>query len=225
MAKKNKYDTDPLDPDVADRAGEHWSTPSDPATAPMQPQPAPAQVRPIASLPYAESEAATRHFDESGKGYTAYHSVYEQPADVAAPGDLAAGQAKPAKKIIQRPTSRVVPGINLAENLTLLLPYLPFYLGGVAALIELFLVPRSETRARFHASQGLAMHIVAIAISTVLGLLNDFAGARIGGVAFSIAATVIFIVCMIRVWKGEPVHIAPVDDLSNWLNNKINPKK
>ena len=139
--------------------------------------------------------------------------------------DLTTGKGKPAKKIIQPPTSRVVPGINLAENLTLLLPYLQFYLGGVAALIELFLIRRSETRARFHASQGLALHIVSIAISVIFGFLNDFTGARIGGYAFSIAATIIFIVCMIRVWKGEPVHIAPVDDLSNWLNNKINPKK
>lgn len=224
MAKKSKYDTDPLDPNVADRAGEHWSTPSESATAPMQPQPTPAQVRPVAGLPYAESEAATRHFDESGKGYTAYHSVFEQPADLAPPSEVSAPAGK-LKKIVQKPTSRIVPGIKLAENLTLILPYLPFYVGGIVALIELFLVPRSETRVRFHASQALALHIVSIAVSVILGFLNEFATARIGGFAWSITATVIFVVCMIRVWKGEAVHIAPVDDLSGWLNNKINPKK
>lgn len=216
MAKKNKYDTDPLDAEVADRADAYWSTP-DPATAPMQPQPA--TVKPVQ---VADSEAATRHFDQSAKGYTAYHSVFDNPAEKPVPVD----QPKPAaKKTIQRPTSRTVPGINLAENATLMLPYLPFYVGGIAALIELFLIPRSETRARFHASQGLAMHVVSIAISVILGFLNDFTGARIGSLAFSLAATIIFVVCLIRVWKGEPVHLAPLDDLSTWLNNKINPKK
>lgn len=210
MAKKSKYDTDPLDPEVEGRATQQW-------TQPIGPVPETAQSSSGSSdrRPYAGDDYETRRFEQ--KGYTAYQSVYEQPS---APAPVPLGQ-----KNIQPPTSRIVPGLNLAENLTLILPYIPFYIGAIAGLIELFLIPRDETRARFHASQGLALHIVALAIGAVLGALSSFSGARIGGIAVSITATILFVVSMIRVWKGEPHHLAPLDDLSSWLNEKIAPKK
>jgi hypothetical protein len=30
---------------------------------------------------------------------------------------------------------------------------------------------------------------------------------------------------MIRVWKGKPHHIAPLDELTKWLDEKIKPRK
>jgi uncharacterized membrane protein len=217
MAKKNKYDTDPLDPSVADRADQAWG----PEPAQVQPQPQPSPVVPSAR-PFVETEEPTRRLDK--KGYTAYHSVFDAPAD-APVQPVVSSKTAPPKKHVDPPTSRPVAGLNLAENATLILPYVPFYIGAIVAVIELFMIPRSETRARFHASQGLAMHAVALIIGAVLGALNNFAGARIGGIAFSIATTILFVVSMIRVWRGEPVHIAPLDDLSTWLNDKIAPKK
>jgi uncharacterized membrane protein len=225
MAKKSKYDTDPLDPEVADRADQQWGAPPAPSEPTLvRPQPASAQSvpQPGDPRPFANSEGPTRPLGQ--KNYTAYHSVFDDQSAAAAP--LADSQPSlPAKKLVQPPTSRPVAGLNLAENITLILPYAPFYIGAVASVIELLMIPRSETRARFHASQGLALHIVALAIGGVLGFLSDFSGARIGGVVFSVATTILFIIAMIRTWKGEPVHVAPADDLSSWINEKISPRK
>ena len=67
-----------------------------------------------------------------------------------------------------RPTSRSVAGIGLPEKWAMILPYAPFYIGVIASLIELFLVPRKEVKVRFHAAQGLALHVVILVLSTLL---------------------------------------------------------
>jgi hypothetical protein len=30
---------------------------------------------------------------------------------------------------------------------------------------------------------------------------------------------------MVRVWQGKPHHIAPLDDATRWLNEKISPMR
>jgi len=30
---------------------------------------------------------------------------------------------------------------------------------------------------------------------------------------------------MIRVWRGEPHHIAPLSEAANWLDDRIKPRK
>jgi uncharacterized membrane protein len=94
----------------------------------------------------------------------------------------------------------------------------------VAALVELFLVPRKEQKVRFHAAQGLALHIVALAIQTLFSVVGAITDSSIGGSLFSTAATIFLIISMIRVWKGEPHRIAPVSEPAQWLNQRIEPR-
>ncbi len=208
MDKKNKYDTNPLDPDfprrTQDVGGQTETAESSEQTRTL------------------ESEAPTRRIDVPYSAPTSYPSVFVPPRHEP-PATQAANFKPPAT--IQQPTSRTVPGINLPENVVMIVPYLPFYLGIVAAVVELFMVPRHEARVRFHAAQGLALHLLVIAIQFLFAIIGNFTGGRIGSVLFSVATFVFFIVSMIRVWKGEPHHIAPLDDATKWLDEKIEPKK
>jgi uncharacterized membrane protein len=113
----------------------------------------------------------------------------------------------------------------LPENVTLALPYAPFFIGAVAGALELFLTPRSEPRARFHAAQGLALHLAAIAIKLVFNIIENITGTSAGGKIFWIVSTVLFVIATIRVWKGESLHVAAVDDATAWLNERIDPQK
>jgi len=88
----------------------------------------------------------------------------------------------------------------------------------------LFLVPRKELKVRFHASQGLALHIVILVIQTLFGVVGAISDSSIGGSLFSAAATIFLIVSMIRVWKGEPHRIAPTTEPAQWLNERIEPR-
>ena len=103
--------------------------------------------------------------------------------------------------------------------------YFPFYIGLIAAIIELAVVPRNETRTRFHAAQGLALHLAIVAGSVLFKIVGAIAGSGFGGVLFSLAALVFLIVSMARVWKGKPHHIAPLDEATRWLNERISPMK
>ena len=102
-----------------------------------------------------------------------------------------------------------------------MLPYAPFYIGVVASLIELFLVPKSETRVRFHASQGLALHIAIMVVQTIFGVVGAITGSSVGGKLFGLAAFVFLIISMIRVWKGEPHYIAPLAEPAKWFEEHI----
>ena len=210
MDKKTKYDTNPLDPDFP-RHTREVSGNTDTVAGERE--------RDTRAL---ESEAPTRRIDVPYSAPTSYPSVFVppqhqppvvQPAPFVPPVNL------------HPPTSRTIPGINLPENVVLIVPYLPFYLGVVAGLIELYLVPRTESRVRFHAAQGLALHLLVIAVQFLFLFIRTFTGGRIGSGLFSLAAFIFLVVSMIRVWKGEPHHIAPLDDATKWLNEKIEPRK
>jgi uncharacterized membrane protein len=86
-------------------------------------------------------------------------------------------------------------------------------------------VPRNETRVRFHAAQGLAMHLFVIAVQIILNIIGGLTGSRIGSTFFWIISIVFFAISIIRVWKGEPHHIAPLDEATEWLNQTIEPHK
>jgi uncharacterized membrane protein len=77
---------------------------------------------------------------------------------------------------------------------------------------------------RFHAAQGLAMHLFVIAVQIILNIIGGFTGSRIGSFFFMVAAIVFFAISIIRVWKGEPHHIAPLDEPTKWLNQTIEPR-
>jgi uncharacterized membrane protein len=117
-----------------------------------------------------------------------------------------------------------VAGFGLPEKWAVMLPYAPFYIGVVPALIELFLVPRKELKVRFHASQALALHIVALVIQTLFSVVGAITDSSIGGSLFKTAAMVFLIVSMVRVWKGEPHRIPPVVEPAQWLNERIEPR-
>jgi uncharacterized membrane protein len=103
-----------------------------------------------------------------------------------------------------------------------MLPYAP-YIGLVAALVELAIVPREETRVRFHAAQGLALHLAIVAISMLFNFVALASGSRFGGVLFGTASTIFLVISMIRVWQGKSHHIAPLDEPARWLGDKIAP--
>jgi uncharacterized membrane protein len=105
------------------------------------------------------------------------------------------------------------------------LPYTPFYIGLVAAIIELLVVPRNETRTRFHAAQGLALHLAILVGSLLFKIVGAVTGSGFGGFLFGLAAFIFLIISMLRVWKGKPHHVAPLDDATHWLNERIPPTK
>ena len=107
----------------------------------------------------------------------------------------------------------------------MVLPYAPFYIGVVVSLIILFLTPREEVRVRFHASQGLALHVAILVVQTLFGVVAAITDNSIGGKIFGLAAFIFLVVSMLRVWKGEPHHIAPVNEFTQWFNQHIKPRK
>jgi len=117
--------------------------------------------------------------------------------------------------------------ISLPENILTALPYIPFsIIGIVAAIIELIFIPRSEPKVRYHAAQGLAAQLGIWVVVAVLGFLSI--GVDIAGTLswiFSIVTTIMLLVFAYKAWKGEPIHIETVQDLTDWLEEKIAPNK
>jgi uncharacterized membrane protein len=121
-----------------------------------------------------------------------------------------------------QPIDRKVDKVGLPENILVALPYLPWGIGLIAGLIELLLVPRTEPKVRFHAAQGLALNIGILAISFILGIVNNFADwVDLGRFIFGIVMTILSFVWAYKAYKGEPIHIESVDDLTNWLEEKV----
>lgn len=206
--KKTKYDTNPLDTDYAARAANDWGTPR-----PVEPMPEKKEVW--------DAEAPTKRYDSSiPYSYPSINVPPSYPPKVAEAANLK------SSPVVAPPSSeRTVPGLGLPENITLILPYTPFFIGAVAGTLELFLTPRSEPRARFHAAQGLALQLAAIAIKIIFNIVEGITGTNIGGKIFWAASITLFIIAMIRIWKGESVHVAAVDDATAWLDERIDPEK
>ncbi len=222
--KKSKYDTNPLDPDFVKNADENWSGET---SGPETREVGGGTTREIggsgndAARRSVYSEAPTRRYDNVQVD-APYPSVfvpptYSPPAPYQPP-------VAPFRRSIDKPTSRTVPGIGLPEKWTLMLPYTPFYIGVVVSILELFLVPRSEPRVRFHASQGLALHVGILLVQTLFGVLEAITGNGVGAKLFGLAATIFLIISMVRVWKGEAHHIAPISEPSQWFNDHIQPR-
>jgi uncharacterized membrane protein len=206
--KKSKYDTNPLDTDYAQRAGKAWGEPRpvEPVTKAQEPW---------------EAEAPTRRYDSSIP--VSYPSINVPPTY---PPRAPAGAAAEMSPRAAAPSStRSVPGLGLPENITFALPYAPFFIGAVAGAVELLLTPRNEIRARAHASQGLVLQLLTVAITTIFNIVGNITGSNIGGKLFWTASIIFFIVAMIRVWKGEEMHVAAADDAARWLNERISPQK
>ncbi|MGB9179117.1 MAG: hypothetical protein WCB68_07700 [Pyrinomonadaceae bacterium] len=235
--KKGKYDTNPLDADYARSTDDVWGARHAEDVAP-ETEEMKGATRDVARTPneqarqHPEAEAPTRRIDNAQAAsypsvfipptyqppqvYQPPQSVYQPPPDYRATSPIATAG---------RPTSRTVSGIGLPENVTMILPYIPFHIGAVASVIELLIIPRQEVRARFHAAQGLALHLAVIAVSILFSLIGNFVNVGVGSSLFSVAALLFFIISIIRVWKGEPHRIAPLTDATQWLNGHIELKK
>jgi len=242
--KRSKYDTNPLDEGVASRAKESFGHVHE-----GRPGPPTEEVRggPTRDIGRTESEAArlnpeteapTRRIDDE---VTSYPSIfvpskprapqyYEppkinpniyQPPPVPPPSVY----QPPPVPVAFKPGSNTVSGLGIPERWAVIFPYLPFYLAIVAAIIELILVPRTETRVRFHASHGLALQLGVTAISMLLTFAGLLAGRSTGAGLFSAASFVFLIIAIIRVWKGKSFVIPPIDEPRKWLDEKIRPRK
>jgi uncharacterized membrane protein len=206
MAKK-KFDTNPLDPTFPEKARE--------AETNALPQSA---YETADFSPPSVTEEQTKRFAE--RDFAAYQSPYNGqniPANYNYKTANLAG--------MNESSSRKVSKIGLPENILTAVPYIPFWMGLIAGLLLLFFTPKSETKVRFHAAQGLAAHIAVLIITGILSGVDNFipfAGPANG--IFWIVTTIMFIVFAVKAWRGKPVHIESVDDLTEWLEDKIKPK-
>lgn len=222
--KKSKYDTNPLDANEVRKTEEVWGQPgvSGPPTEEVR-----GATREIGSSANENarsniySEAPTRRYDNP-QLESPYPSVFVPPT--YSPPTPYQPALAPNLSVRQKPTSRTVAGLGLPEKWAMILPYAPFYIGVVVSLIELFLVPRTEVRVRFHASQGLALHLAILVVQTLFGVVGAITDSSVGGSLFSVAAAVFLLISMLRVWKGKPHHIAPVTEPAQWLNEHIKPR-
>ena len=225
--KKSKYDTNPLDPDVERKAEDVWGdlggvtqqvggTTQQVRNEPPQPQ----KVEDARKNVY--SEAPTRRYDNPPLE-APYPSVFVPPTYAPPPAPYQSRQdiyQAPATA----PSSRPIPGIGISEKWASMLPYAPFSIGLVVSLLELFLVPRSEGKVRYHASQGVALHIAILIVQTIFSVISMLTGSNLGGTLFKVAAFAFLVISMIRVGKGEPHQITPLAEPAQWFNKHIEPR-
>ena len=226
--KRGKYDTNPLDPDVTRRTEQAWGeeegTPETGAVKGATTRVGPDDANESARR-NIYSEAPTRTFDAKPPLDTSYPSVfvpptYAPPAEVYQPPPQV-----PYRPPVPSPATHNVDGLGLPEKWAIILPYAPFYVGIVASIIELLLVPRSEVRVRAHAAQGMALQAAIIVINLLFGAVAAITGSNVGGTLFGVATFIFLIISMIRVWQGETHRIAPLAEPAEWLNKHINPRK
>lgn len=204
MAKK-KFDTNPLDPTFPEKVRE-------------------AETVALPKNNYSTSEFSspsvteeqTRRFGEAD--FNAYGSPYngqQVPANYRAANFAEMNES----------SSRKVAKIGLPENILTAVPYIPWFFGLIAGILLLLFTPKSETKVRFHAAQGLAAHIGILIVTTILGFADNFFGlANAANVIFQLVTTIMLVVFAIKAWRGKPVHIESVDALTEWLEEKINPR-
>jgi len=229
--KKSKYDTNPLDPDVERKAEDVWgdlggvtqqvggNTQQVGNTANETPRPQPGED----ARKNVYSEAPTRRYDNPPLEQP-YPSVFVPPTYAPPPAQYQSRQNIYQAPTFNHPTPRSVTGIGIPERWATMLAYVPGYVGLIVGLLELFLVPRSEGKVRFHASQGVALHIAILIVHTMFSGINWLTGSSIGGGLFSLAAFIFLIISMIRVWKDIPHRIAPLTEPAEWFDKHIEPR-
>jgi len=207
-----KFDTNPLDPEFPEKAKSAAANqvPAFPYTSPNG---SPYRTAEFPTTPSSVTEDETRRFEGAHLNSYAFQG-----------GPVAQPYQPPAALVDTR--DRKVAKVGLPEKWLIALPYVPFWIGLVAGLILLLVVPKEETKVRFHAAQGLAAHLGVLIVTTILGIVGNVSNlAEIGSLIFGILATVMFVVFAIKAWQGKPILIGTVEDLTNWLEEKIGPIK
>ena len=238
--KRSKYDTNPLDGKVVDRAQDSFASAR---PGPPTEKVAGGPTRDIGRTANEEArlnperEAPTQRIDDATYPSVIvppphrYANTYPPPcapeAYIYQPPPVPPPNVyqPPPMPFAQRPISHHVAGLNIPERWANMIPYFPGYIGLIAAVIELILVPRSETRARFHAAQGFALQIGILIVSSLFSILKLATGSGLGSGLFWLASTIFLIVSMVRAWKGKPHHIAPLDEATKFFDEKIKPRK
>jgi uncharacterized membrane protein len=231
MEKKSKYDTNPLDPDVERKVEDVWgdlggvtqqvggATREVGNTPDENPQP---QNNDENARKNVYSEAPTRRYDNPPLN-APYPSVFVPPT-YAPPTQYQSRENVYQPRVGAPSLSTPVRGIGVPEKWATMLAYVPGYIGLVVGLLELFLVPRSEGKVRFHASQGVALHIAILVVQSLFWGIELVTGSSIGGSLFKLAAFIFLVISMIRVWKGEPHQIDPLAEPAQWFNQHIEPR-
>ena len=204
-----KFDTNPLDPDFPEKAkaasAEGYEAP--PKT--------PYSTAEFPTPPASITEEETRRFSDAD--FHAYSYSTPQPVAVYQTQGLAD---------MNRASERKIAKTGLPEKWLIGLPYIPFSIGLVAGLILLLIIPKEENKVRFHAAQGLAAHVGILIVTTILGIVGNVTDlADVGNGIFQLVTTIMLVIFAIKAWKGKPVHIESVDELTNWLEEKIGPLK
>ena len=220
--KRSKYDTNPLDPNfVKDVEVSEGQGGDGPATQPVKGPTRPVTPPPADKANEVYTEAPTRRYDKATLE-SSYPSVFVPPTYTAPPVTYQpTPMVPPQAPLLDR--RRPVRGLGISEKWATMWPYVP-YLGVVACILELFLVPRHEGKVRFHASQGLALHVALLVFQTAFNLLGAITNTGSGSV-FKVFAFVFLIVSMIRVGRGKPHHIGPLAEPTKWFNEHIEARK
>ena len=212
-----KFDTNPLDPAFPERARAAAAADTSPDvsayTAPANSPYRTAEFPAAPAAPPSVTEDETRRFTEAQFNAYAFQG-----------GQVPAAYKPSPFADMNRAGGRKVAKTGLPEKWLIGLPYIPFTIGLVAGLILLLIIPKEETKVRFHAAQGLAAHVGILIVTTILGIIGnvtDLAG--VGSGIFTLVTTIMLIIFAIKAWSGKPVHIESVDDLTNWLEEKIGP--
>lgn len=191
-----KYDTNPLDPDFPSRVAAEFET---------------------ETKPLGDASADTRPFADPSTAGQAGYRFASQPISSQPPAYVAPSAIDPVTRKVEK--------FGLPENLLIAAPYIPWYIGMVASVIMLVMLPKSESKVRFHAAQGLAAHVAILAVTVMLGILGRITDvAEIGSFVFVIVTTIMLIVFAVKGWQGKPIHITSVEELTNWLEETISPK-
>lgn len=211
MAKK--FDTNPLDPKFPESVKDTQPE-LETVTLPKKDR----ETTPFNSTPQTEEQTRKLGEDE----FEGVENSFGNPE--ALPQQY---QARPFyEETPEKTKTHNIGSISLPENILIALPYIPFaYIGIVAGIIQLIFIPKSEPKVRYHAAQGLAANAavwVVLAGLDFLGWGTDLADAA--ATIFWIVTTVMLMIFAYKAFKGKPIHIESVQDLTDWIEERISPK-
>lgn len=207
-----KFDTNPLDPEFPEKAKAAAQTANQ--SGYTAPQKGPFSTSEFPQRPPSVTEDETRRFGE--EEFRAYSFQGAEPPAAYQP---------PYMGDMNRASDRKVASTGVPEKWLIGLPYLPFWIGLVAGIVLLLIIPKEENKVRFHAAQGFAAHVAILIVSAVLGVVGNITDSNFGSFIFGLVTTIMMIIWAIKAWKGKPVHIEVIDDLTNWFEDKIGPVK
>src|SRR5215204_5792628 len=174
-----KFDTNPLDPEFPEKAKAAAAQTAEQSGDYTAPQRTPFSTAEFPMRPGSITEEETRRLGEAEFNMYAFQGA--QPPAVYQRATMAS---------MNRASDRKVGKTGVAEKWLVGLPYLPFWLGLVAGLVLLLVIPKAENKVRFHAAQGFAAHIAVMIVSAILGVVGNITDSNFGSFLFGAVTTV-----------------------------------